>query len=33
MSDHARFAGTCAGENQQRSFGSEHGFALLFVEL
>ena len=31
MRDDARFAGAGAGEDQERTFGSEHSFALLFV--
>jgi hypothetical protein len=33
MRDHSRFARTCSGEDEERPFGSEHGFALLFVQL
>ena len=32
IGDDARLAGAGAGENEQRAFGREHGFALAFVE-
>ena len=33
IGDDARFAGAGAGQDQKRSFGGDHSFALAFVEL
>jgi len=32
IGDHARLARACAREDEQRSFGCKHGFALAFVQ-